>query len=50
MTDDTLPSQDPRDDIVLYIPDLRAFAISLTRQHDLADDLVQDTITRLGPT
>lgn len=28
-------------------PDLLAYAISLTRNHDLADDLVQDTLLKL---
>ena len=37
---------DPRDDIVGHIPALRAFAISLTRNHATADDLVQDTIVK----
>ena len=38
--------RDPRDDIVAYLPGLRAFAISLTRNHALADDMVQDTILK----
>ena len=37
---------DPRDAIVAHIPALRAFAISLTRNHATADDLVQDTIVK----
>ena len=37
---------DPRDAIVTHIPALRAFAISLTRNHATADDLVQDTIVK----
>lgn len=37
---------DPRDDIVLHIRDLRAFAMSLSRSHAAADDLVQDTIVK----
>ena len=37
---------DPRDDIATFIPALRAFAISLTRNHAAADDLVQDTIVK----
>ena len=36
----------PRDDLVNYLPALRAFAISLTRNHSAADDLVQDTIVK----
>jgi RNA polymerase sigma-70 factor, ECF subfamily len=37
---------DPREDIALYIRDLRAFAMSLARNHAAADDLVQDTIVK----
>jgi RNA polymerase sigma-70 factor, ECF subfamily len=37
---------DPRDDIARYIRDLRAFAMSLSRNHAAADDLVQDTIVK----
>lgn len=37
---------DPRDGIADHIPALRAFAISLTRNHAAADDLVQDTIVK----
>lgn len=37
---------DPREDIATYIPDLRAFAMSLARNHAAADDLVQDTIVK----
>lgn len=32
--------------IVTHLPALRAFAISLTRNHALADDMVQDTILK----
>ena len=35
-----------RDDLVAALPSLRAFAISLTRDGDLADDLVQDTLVQ----
>ena len=42
----TLPTPSPRDDIILHLPALRAFAISLTRNPDRADDLVQDTIVK----
>ena len=41
MVEDTL-----RDQILVAIPHLRAFAISLTNHPDRADDLVQDTILR----
>ncbi|MDP2085324.1 MAG: sigma-70 family RNA polymerase sigma factor [Gemmobacter sp.] len=37
---------DPRDEIVLHLPALRAFALSLTRNSASADDLVQDTIVK----
>ena len=37
---------DVRDAMLAAIPNLRAFAISLTRDRDYADDLVQDTILR----
>ncbi len=36
----------PRDEIVLHIPAMRAFALSLTRNGAAADDLVQDTIVK----
>ena len=36
----------PRDEIALHIRDLRAFAMSLARNHATADDLVQDTIVK----
>jgi RNA polymerase sigma-70 factor (ECF subfamily) len=39
-------SADPRDAIVDHIPAMRAFALSLTRNHAAADDLVQDTIVK----
>lgn len=39
-------TEDPRDGIALLIPNLRAFAMSLTRNHAAADDLVQDTIVK----
>lgn len=42
----TSSAQDPRDEIASHIRDLRAFAMSLTRNHAAADDLVQDTIVK----
>ncbi len=45
MTDPTSES-DPREDIANHIRDLRAFAMSLARNHAAADDLVQDTIVK----
>jgi len=35
-----------REGLLAAVPTLRAFAISLTNNHDRADDLVQDTILR----
>jgi RNA polymerase sigma-70 factor, ECF subfamily len=37
---------DPRDEIVLHLRDLRAFAMSLARNSAAADDLVQETIVK----
>ena len=37
---------DPRDELPNFLPSLRAFAISLTRNVAAADDLVQDTIVK----
>lgn len=37
---------DPRDELPDHIPSLRAFAISLTRNVNEADDLVQETILK----
>lgn len=37
---------DPRDELALHLPAMRAFAISLTRNVAAADDLVQDAIVK----
>ena len=37
---------DPRDEVLVHVPSLRAFALSLTRNMPDADDLVQDTIVK----
>ena len=37
---------DPRDELVVHLPALRAFAISLTRNGSVADDMVQDTVVK----
>ncbi|AEI92144.1 RNA polymerase sigma factor [Roseobacter litoralis] len=37
---------DPREEIVEHIKTLRAFALSLTRNPALADDMVQDTVEK----
>ena len=42
----TQAAPDPRDEIALHIRDMRAFAMSLSRNHAAADDLVQDTIVK----
>ncbi len=38
--------KDPRDELVEHLPAMRAFAVSLTRNGSLADDLVQDTVVK----
>jgi len=40
------PRGNPRDEIILYLASMRAFAISLTRNVAAADDLVQDSIVK----
>jgi RNA polymerase sigma-70 factor (ECF subfamily) len=37
---------DPRDELVMHLPAMRAFALSLTRNASQADDLVQDTVVK----
>lgn len=37
---------DARDELVEHIPAMRAFAISLTRNGSVADDMVQDTLVK----
>lgn len=37
---------DPRDELTTHLGALRAFAISLSRNPSIADDLVQDTVVR----
>lgn len=37
---------DPRDGLVDHLPAMRAFAISLTRNPSLADDIVQDALVK----
>ena len=37
---------DPREEIIEHLPAMRAFAMSLTRDPTLADDIVQDTIVK----
>ena len=42
-----MTTPDPREEIVEHLQALRAFAISLTRNPTLADDLVQDTVVKV---
>ena len=37
---------EPRDEIVQHLPAMRAFALSLTRNSALADDMVQDSLVK----
>lgn len=39
-------SADPRDEIVEHLKSLRAFALSLTRNASVADDMVQDAVEK----
>jgi len=39
-------SRAPRDELLIHIPSLRAFAVSLSGQIDRADDLVQETLVK----
>lgn len=39
-------ASDPQDEMLEHLASLRAFAVSLTRDRTLADDLVQETILR----
>ncbi len=41
-----MSNPDPRDELVDHIPALRAFALSLTRNGAVADDMVQDTLVK----
>ncbi|MXU65687.1 RNA polymerase sigma factor [Oceanomicrobium pacificus] len=36
----------PKDELVEHLPALRAFALSLTRNGSVADDMVQDTVVK----
>jgi len=40
------PAMDPREELPLHLPAMRAFAISLTRNMAAADDLVQDAVVK----
>ena len=41
-----MTTSDPRDELVEHLPAMRAFAISLTRNGAIADDMVQDTLVK----
>lgn len=41
-----MSSPDPREELVEHLPAMRAFAISLTRNLAVADDMVQDTLVK----
>lgn len=41
-----MAEKSPRDELVEHLPAMRAFAISLTRNGSLADDMVQDTLVK----
>lgn len=41
-----MTTDDPRDEIIDHLPSMRAFAISLTRNGSVADDIVQDTVVK----
>lgn len=41
-----MSNPDPRDELVEHIPAMRAFALSLTRNNAVADDMVQDTLVK----
>lgn len=46
MTSDPLAHADPREEIVTHLKPMRAFAMSLTRNAALADDMVQDAVVK----
>lgn len=41
-----MSDSDPREEIIQHLPAMRAFAMSLTRDGTLADDIVQDTVVK----
>ena len=41
-----MTAADPRGELVEHLPAMRAFAISLTRNGAIADDMVQDTLVK----
>ncbi len=41
-----MSDSNPRDELVDHLPALRAFALSLTRNGAVADDMVQDTVVK----
>ena len=45
-TNDAVPPFSFKRDMLAALPSLRAFAVSLARRHDRADDLVQETVMK----
>ncbi|MFK7869456.1 MAG: RNA polymerase sigma factor [Roseobacter sp.] len=41
-----MTADDPRDALIAHLPAMRAFAVSLTRNATLADDMVQDAVVK----
>ncbi|MEM1075824.1 MAG: RNA polymerase sigma factor [Pseudomonadota bacterium] len=41
-----MTGDDPREELINHLPAMRAFAISLTRDTEAADDIVQDTVEK----
>lgn len=41
-----MAGRDPKEELIEHLPALRAFALSLTRNSALADDMVQDTVVK----
>lgn len=41
-----MSAPDPREELVEHLPAMRAFAMSLTRNSAIADDMVQDTLVK----
>jgi len=37
---------DPKQELITHLPALRAFALSLTRNRSIADDMIQDTVLK----
>lgn len=46
MKNDIKSKMDPRDELIGHLPAMRAFALNLTRNSAMADDLVQDAVVK----